>query len=80
MHLAGSLVTQGFDMTISQNLAINHGIYSWLPYISAPPWRVAITPIAAMIRMPLPTPLRLQQLGAAIRRGIEARPGTSGWW
>ena len=76
MHLAESLVGQGFDMTISQNLAIDHGIYSWLPYVMAPPWRVPVTPIAVnMIRMPLPTPARLRQLGEGIRRGIEARPG-----
>ena len=74
IHLTEHLVENGFDMTVSQNLAIDHGIYSWLPYLSAPPWRVPITPIAVnMIRQPLPAPFRLRQLGEALRRGIEGR-------
>ena len=74
IHLATHLVEHGFDMTVSQNLAIDHGIYSWLPYLNVMAARLPITPIAVnMIRAPLPTPIRLRQLGAALRQGIEAR-------
>lgn len=76
LHLAEHLVEQEFDMTVSQNLAIDHGVFSWLPYVLRRPWPVTITPIAVnMIRQPLPTSRRLAALGRAIRTGIERFPG-----
>jgi hypothetical protein len=75
LHLATELVDREFDMTVSQDLAIDHGIFSWLPYVLRRPWPVTITPIAVnMIRQPLPTPNRLRSLGAAIRASVEAYP------
>ncbi len=71
-----SLVRGGFDMTVCQELAVDHGIYSWLPYVADPPWPWPVTPIAVnMIRHPIPTNERLRDLGAALRRAIEAVPG-----
>lgn len=76
LHLATHLVDEGFDLTVSQALQIDHGILSWLPYVVAPPWTLTVTPIAInMIREPLPRPWRLRQLGAALRRGVEGRDG-----
>ena len=75
-RITESLVRGGFDMTVCQRLAIDHGIYSWLPYISDPPWPWPILPIAVnLIRHPIPTSQRLYDLGAALRRAIEAVPG-----
>ena len=75
-RITESLVRGGFDMTVCQRLAIDHGIYSWLPYISSPPWPWPILPIAVnLIRHPIPTSQRLYDLGAALRRAIEAIPG-----
>jgi protocatechuate 4,5-dioxygenase, beta chain len=75
IHLTEHLVNSEFDMTVSQDLAVDHGIYSWLPYIVDRPWPVTITPIAVnMVRQPLPTANRLATLGRALRAGIESYP------
>ena len=75
-RMTESLVRDGFDMTVCQALSVDHGIYSWLPYIADPPWPWPILPIAVnLIRHPLPTPQRLRDLGSALRRAIEAVPG-----
>ena len=74
LHLTKHLVDEGFDLTVSQDLEIDHGILSWLPYLLSPPWTLSVTPIAInMIREPLPRPWRLRALGAALRRGVEGR-------
>ncbi len=75
-HLTERLVRGGFDMTVCQTLAVDHGVYSWLPYIAEPPWPWSVTPIAVnMIRHPIPTSRRLYDLGAALRTAIEGWPG-----
>lgn len=69
--IARSLSSAGFDLTFCQELEIDHGIYSWLPYLFEPPWPVRMLPIAVnMLMHPLPTPKRLRQLGAALREAI----------
>ena len=74
-HVTTDLVRGGFDMTVCQSLAIDHGVYSWLPYLAKPPWPWPVLPIAVnMIRHPIPTSERLRDLGAALRRAIEAWP------
>ena len=71
-HVTERLVRGGFDMTVCQDLAVDHGVYSWLPYVMAPPWPVPVLPIAVnMVRHPLPTSGRLQALGAALRGAVE---------
>ena len=72
LHLAEHLVRkEEFDLTVCQGLAVDHGIYSWLPYLMDLPWSVPITPIAVnMVRQPLPTTHRLCQLGRALRRAV----------
>ena len=75
-HVTTRLVRGGFDMTVCQTLAIDHGVYSWLPYVTRPPWPWPVTPIAVnMIRHPIPTNERLRDLGAALRGAIESWPG-----
>jgi len=76
VHLTEHLVEQEFDLTVSQDLAIDHGVFSWLPYVLRRPWPVTITPIAVnMIRQPLPTSRRVAALGCAVREGVERFPG-----
>ena len=76
-HVTEKLVRGGFDMTVCQDLKIDHGVYSWLPYLASPPWPWPILPIAVnMIRHPIPTSERLYALGAALREAIEAWPTT----
>jgi protocatechuate 4,5-dioxygenase beta chain len=76
IHLTEHLIRQSdFDLTVCQELALDHGIYSWLPYLMDTPWQVPITPIAVnMIRHPLPTSRRLRNLGLALRRAVQAFP------
>lgn len=75
IHLAECLVASEFDLTISQDLHVDHGIFSWLPYVMDVPWPTPITPIAVnMVRSPLPTANRMRQLGVAIRAAVEASP------
>lgn len=75
IHLATHLVNNHFDLTVCQELGIDHGIFSWFPYVLDPPWSMPVTPLAVnMIREPLPRPRRLAELGAALRTGIESSP------
>lgn len=71
-HLTEKLVRGGYDMTVCQDLAIDHGIYSWMPYLMDLPWELPIVPIAVnMVRHPIPTSERLHGLGRALRTAIE---------
>jgi protocatechuate 4,5-dioxygenase, beta chain len=71
-----SLVRGGFDMTVCQELKVDHGVYSWLPYVAEAPWPWPVLPIAVnMIRHPIPTSQRLWDLGGALRSAIESWPG-----
>jgi hypothetical protein len=83
LHLTEELIGREFDLTVSQDLAIDHGVFSWLPYVfrrtgggSGGGWPVTVTPIAVnMVRQPLPTANRLRSLGQAIRASVAAFPG-----
>lgn len=69
--IARALVKSGFDLTFCQELELDHGVYSWLPYLMEPPWPTKALPIAVnMLMHPVPTPQRLQQLGTALRDAI----------
>jgi hypothetical protein len=70
--MAERLIRSGFDLTVCQQLSVDHGIYSWFPYLFDQPWPAPIVPIAVnMIRHPLPTIERMWQLGQALRTAIE---------
>jgi aromatic ring-opening dioxygenase catalytic subunit (LigB family) len=70
-----SLIHNEFDMTVCQRLEIDHGIYSWIPYLFDQPMRATVLPIAVnMLRTPLPTSRRLWNLGVAIRNAVAALP------
>lgn len=74
-HAASQLVSNGFDMTVCQEMTIDHGIYSWFPYLFDLPWAVPVTPIAVnMVRHPIPSSQRLSQLGRALRSAVESFP------
>lgn len=62
-----------FDLTVCQTLALDHGVYSWFPYLMDTPWRIPVTPIAVnMVRQPLPTSQRLARLGRELRAAVES--------
>jgi len=75
-HLTNKLVRGGYDLTVCQDLAVDHGIYSWFPYLMDTPWDIPIVPIAInMVRHPIPTSERLHNFGKALRDAIESFPG-----
>lgn len=75
-HLARTLVAEEFDPTICQEMVVDHGLYSVLPFLAEPPWPIPIVPVAVnVIRHPLPTPGRCYRLGQAIARAVESYPG-----
>lgn len=75
-RLTESLVRGGFDMTVCEELSVDHGVYSWLPYLADTPWPWPVTPIAVnMVRHPIPTAQRLRDLGTAIGAAVRAAPG-----
>lgn len=72
-HVTEKLVRGGFDMTVCQELSVDHGVYSWLPYVFDPPWPAPILPIAVnMVRHPIPTAERLAALGSKLREAISS--------
>ncbi len=72
-HCARSLVGEEFDLTLCQEMALDHGVMSILPLIAAQPWPFAVLPIAVnVIQEPLPTPRRCYKLGQAIARAIQS--------
>jgi hypothetical protein len=74
--IARALIESGFDLTFCQELELDHGVYSWLPYLFEPPWPVKMLPIAVnMLMQPLPTPRRLRDLGGALRAALSADGG-----
>jgi protocatechuate 4,5-dioxygenase, beta chain len=69
--IARALVRDGFDLTFCQELELDHGVYSWLPYLLEPPWPVKVLPIAVnMLMHPVPTPERLAALGTSLRHAL----------
>jgi hypothetical protein len=76
-HIARSLVQDEFDLSIFQDLPLDHGLHSPLTMMwpSQPDWPAAVIPLVVnVVQAPLPTPRRCFKLGRAIRKAIEAYP------
>ena len=74
-HVVDELVEREFDPTVCMALEIDHGIYSWFPYLFDEPWPVSITPIAInMVCQPIPKPTRLRALGQALGEAVRSYP------
>ncbi|MDE0335587.1 MAG: class III extradiol dioxygenase family protein [Defluviicoccus sp.] len=77
-HLSESLVYDEFDMTVCQELAVEHGfmVPMHLCFDHDPGWAVRTVPLAVnVIQHPLPTAARCWKLGEAIRRAVETYAG-----
>lgn len=76
-HLAESLINDEFDISVWQDLAVDHGVHSpltmfWPP---APDWPGRIVPIEInVLQHPIPTPMRCFKLGLAVRRALLSYP------
>ena len=74
-HLAHSLVDDEFDLSICQDMPVDHGLVTpvscvW-PHI--PTWPGAVIPIHVNVfQFPLPSALRCYKMGQAIRRAVES--------
>jgi protocatechuate 4,5-dioxygenase, beta chain len=73
-HLAQSLILDEFDMTVINQMAVDHGLSvpMSLMFGRADAWPVRVVPIAVnVVQYPPPTGERCFKLGQAIRRAVE---------
>ena len=76
-HIARSLVADEFDLTLFQDLPLDHGLHSPLTMMwpSKPDWPGRIVPLVINVfQAPLPTPRRCYKLGQALGKAIRAYP------
>ena len=74
-HMCTELVAREFDLTVCQEMRLDHGIYSWIPYIADLPRAVPVFPIAVnMLRLPNASARALAQTRCtvAIREAVHA--------
>jgi len=75
-HLCRSLVYDEFDITVCQEMAVEHGFLVPMHLCFDPQpdgWPVAAIPIAVnVLQHPLPTARRCYKLGQAIRRAVDS--------
>jgi aromatic ring-opening dioxygenase catalytic subunit (LigB family) len=76
-HIARSLVADEFDLTLFQDLPLDHGLHSPLTMMwpSQPDWPGAVIPLVVnVLQHPLPTPARCFKLGKFLRKAITSYP------
>jgi protocatechuate 4,5-dioxygenase beta chain len=77
-HLCSSLVYDEFDLTICQEMAVEHGFLVPMHLCFDPAadgWPVACVPVEVnVLQHPLPTARRCLRLGQAIRRAVDSYP------
>jgi len=76
-HLAEQLILDEFDMTIVNNMDVDHGLTVPLSLMFGQPdaWPCPVIPLAVnVVQYPPPTGNRCFNLGKAIRRAVESYP------
>jgi len=79
-HLAESLILDEFDMTLVNQMEVDHGLTVPLSVMFGQPeiWPCPVVPILVnVVQYPPPTGRRCYRLGQALRRAIESFPGDS---
>jgi protocatechuate 4,5-dioxygenase beta chain len=74
-HLAQSLILDEFDITIVNNMQVDHGLTVPLSLMfgEVDEWPVRVVPLAVnVVQYPPPTGNRCYNLGKAIRKGVES--------
>ena len=74
-HIAQSVIQQDFDLTIVNEMAVDHGLTVPLSLLFGQPeaWPCRVIPFAVnVVQYPAPSGRRCLQLGKAIRRAIES--------
>ena len=77
-HLAESLILDEFDMTLVNEMEVDHGLTVPLSVAYGQPdaWPCKVIPLAVnVVQYPPPTGNRCYRLGQAIRRAIDSYPG-----
>ncbi|HET6503508.1 MAG TPA: class III extradiol dioxygenase subunit beta [Amycolatopsis sp.] len=78
LHLAHELIDDGFDLTLCQELDVDHGLTVPLSVYCPEPgdeWPCAVVPLLVnVIQYPQPSAARCYALGKAIRRAIASYP------
>jgi protocatechuate 4,5-dioxygenase beta chain len=75
--IAKELIYNEFDITVCQEMKVDHGLMVPLPLLFSHDrdWSVPVVPLAVnVIQHPLPTARRCFRLGQAIRKALEAYP------
>ena len=79
IHLCESLIAQEFDLTVCQEMAVEHGflVPMNLCFPHGPSgWPVRCVPLQVnVVQHPLPTARRCYRLGQALRRAVESHAG-----
>ena len=79
IHLVESLIDDEFDLTVCQELAVEHGFLVPMNLCfehDAQGWPVAAVPLQVnVVQHPLPTGRRCFRLGRALRKAVETYPG-----
>src|SRR5204862_4965238 len=76
-HIAQSLILDDFDMTIINEMDVDHGLTVPLSMMFGQPdkWPVKVIPLAVnVVTYPVPSGNRCWALGEAIRRAVESFP------
>jgi protocatechuate 4,5-dioxygenase beta chain len=76
-HLAQSLILDEFDMTIVNDMTVDHGLTVPMSLIFGQPkeWPCEVIPLAVnVVVYPPPTGLRCYKLGQAIKKAVESFP------
>jgi protocatechuate 4,5-dioxygenase, beta chain len=81
IHLCEELIQAEFDLTVCQELAVEHGFLVPMnlcfPHTQSG-WPVRTIPLEVnVIQHPLPTARRCYRLGQALRRAVESYPGNA---
>jgi aromatic ring-opening dioxygenase catalytic subunit (LigB family) len=72
LHLASSLIADGFDLSVMREQVVDHGILSPLPMLDEG-WKTPIVPIGVnVVWDPLPSPRRCWELGRALGQAIRS--------
>ncbi len=78
-HVAESLILDEFDLTLVNEMAVDHGLTVPLSVMFGQPqeWPCRVIPLCVnVVQYPPPTGRRCFHLGQAIRRAIESYPGS----
>jgi len=76
-HIAESLIDQGFDMTMCQEMKVDHGcvVPMSLMWRHLPEWPCKLIPLAVnTVQHPMPNAKRCFDLGKALRKAIDSYP------